>query len=70
MKSDPNFHNYLIRYILLLFTLPVLSFIVMMHAGINARLSFLLVIGLFIFILFSITRTTIDKYNKPKIKNY
>lgn len=68
MKNKHEFHGHLIKAVIALFILPIATFLATIHIGINERICFLASIGLFVFILNSITMKTIKQYSKKTKK--
>lgn len=67
MVKRSEFHHYLIRTIVIAFVVPILLFIALLKLGLDSRLNLLINIGIFCYLMVSVSLNTIKRYSK-KIK--
>lgn len=69
MVKKAEFHNYLIKTMLLAFIGPILLFVAFLKLGLDSRLNLLICISIFCYLMASMSLKTIKKYSrKIKIK--
>lgn len=68
MKNRESFHKFIIYFVASLFVLPVFTFSVMLLVNLNTRISFILSIGMFIFMLFYISLRVVHVYDSKHTK--
>lgn len=68
MGRRSEFHAYLIKAVIALFVSPIAIFMVLIKFRMNERLSFVISIAVFVYIMVFISMKTLSIYSKRKTK--